>query len=360
MASIRAWSRAGAAWLGTVARPAWARASPAWLGAAIVGGAVFGGNGLMPRDLMRIAQGAPRVMVGLAIGWTVLLLPAVRAAAAGPGRALLRSLPGARALEAAAVIAMAMAVHVPWGAMAWAAGGARAVWTWPAIVAASLLVVAAAARVSRRPRAPRWRSAWRALAGVHVRALARRRGGSLAFALGLALLAGALASALVASARTDAGGEASLVAACAAAAAAVALAAIATTIVDDRAATAPWVGAAAVAPAARRIALVIVLAGAGAAVGAIAGAAAAVIGAWDAGAAAARIGAAVACGAGVGAAMTAAAERGGRVPHPGGLMAAIAALIMLSSVIALGMMGARGIVVVVGVGAAVAAGGRPR
>ena len=71
--SAWAWTRAGRVWLATLGRAGLGRAMPAWLGAAIVGGAVFGGNGLAPRDVAALAAGAPRVIAVVACGWLVLL-----------------------------------------------------------------------------------------------------------------------------------------------------------------------------------------------------------------------------------------------------------------------------------------------
>ena len=355
--TARAWARAARVWLGALGRAGFGRALPAWLGVAIVGGAVFGGNGLGPADVAAIAAGTPRLVATLALAWLVLLVPAVRATLDAPGLDLLRSLPGAPALEPAARALVVLAVHGPWAAVAIASTGGAGALTWLALAGASLAVALAARRWARVPRRPRWRAPVAAVIGVHARAIARRRGGSLGFAIGLALVAGALGAAMVRSAGVGAGASAALVAACGAVAVACGLAAIATVVVEDRRALAPWLAAAGAGPAAPRAA-VAVLAIAGTTLGAITGATVVALGAPSPAHAGAIVGLAAAVGLGLGLAMTAVTARVTTSPHPGQAIAASAAGLAIAAVVAIGALAVPGAAAIVGVGAGLAVGAR--
>ncbi|MBK9034569.1 MAG: hypothetical protein IPL61_25430 [Myxococcales bacterium] len=350
-----AWVHAARVWAGALGRAGFRRALPAWLGVAIVGGAVFGGNGLGPRDVAALAVGAPRLVLVVALAWLVLLTPAVRAAVAAPGLDLLRSLPGAPGLEAMTRVLVALGVHAPWAAIAIPAGGAVGALSWLAMATTSLAVTAAAQRWVRAPGRPRWRAPVPALIGVHLRAIVRRRGGSLGFAAGLALLAGALGAAMVHSAQVGAGASAALVGACGAVAIACGLAAIATVVVEDRRALTPWLAAAS-AGAAVPIAAVVVLASVGTSLGALTGATAIALGAPSAAHVGAIVAIAAAVGLGLGLAMTAVAGRAATTPNPGQAIAAGAAGLALASVIAIGVLALTGVAAIVGVGAGLAAG----
>lgn len=356
MPSAPAWIRAARVWLGAVGRAGFARAVPAWFGVAIVGGAVLGGNGLSPRDVGALAATAPRLIAVLAVAWLVLLAPAARAIVDGPERGLLRSLPGARGLEAATIATVMLAVHGPWGALATAATGARGALSWGLVAMVSTVGAMVMTRWRRVPRRPRWHGATGALVGVHARAIVRRRGGGLAFATGLALLAGALGAALVTSADVGAAGSAALGAACGAVAVACGLAAIASAVVEDRRTLAPWLAAAA-ATATAPVAAAVVLTSAGTTLGAAAGVATVVIGAphgW------AVVAATAATGLGVGLVMTAVAARAATARQPAAAIAGSAGAVAVGSVIAIGMFALVGVALVIGVGAALAVGAPTR
>lgn len=358
--SAWAWTRAGRVWLATLGRAGLGRAMPAWLGAAIVGGAVFGGNGLAPRDVAALAAGAPRVIAVVACGWLVLLTPAARAIVGAPGLELLRSLPGAPGLEAAARLATALAIHAPWAAVAIAARGATGALTWLALALASLAIALAMTRWVRAPRRPRWTGPVAALVGVHARAIVRRRGGSVLFAAGLAVLGGALGAAMVQSAAVAALPSATLVAAVAAVAVACGLVAVGTAVVEDELRLRAWVAAAATGRGAVAGARALVLVIAGALLGAVVTAAAIAIAAPPAAHAAAIAGLAIVTSGGVGLAMTAVARRAIAAPHPGQTLAGGAGGVALAAVLAIGTLSLYGVAAVVLFGGAVAVGGRAR
>jgi|GEM_PF-1982228 len=360
MASVGAWSRAATAWLGTVGRPALRRALRVWLGAGVLGAIFLGGTGVMPRDLARIGVASPGVMVGLALAWLVLLAPAMRGAIGGPGVALLRSLPGAGLLEALAVSAVALAIHAPWGALAVMGAGGRGAASWLGLAAASLIAAIAMARLPVRRRVPRWGSSLAALVGVHARAVTRRRGGSLGFGVGLAVLAGALGGALSRSGGLDGAGAATLVSACVVVAVAIGLAAIAAVVVDDRRALTAWIAAAAPAAWATRGALAIVLGGLGLGLGAVSGGAAIVVGGLGARAGLGVVGAGAAAGLGVGAALAALAEPAAGSAAPGLRIAVSAVAVAVVGVAVLGYFGGLGVIALALVGLGLAAGGGAR
>jgi hypothetical protein len=358
--SAWAWARAGRVWLATLGRAGLGRAMPAWLGAAIVGGAIFGGNGLAPRDVAALAAGAPRVIAVVACGWLVLLTPAARAIVGAPGCELLRTLPGAPPLEALARLACGLAIHAPWAAVAVAARGAIGALTWLGLALASLAIALAMARWTRTPRRPRWRGPVAALLGVHGRAIARRRGGSLLFALGLAVLGGALAAAMVESAAVAALPAAALVAAVAAVAVACGLVAVGTAVVEDDLRLRAWVAAAATPRGAIAGARAAVLVLAGALLGAVVAAATIAIATPPAAHVAAIATVALVIGGGIGLAMTAVARKAIAAPHPGQTLAGGAGGVALAAVIAIGVLSLLGVAAVVVVGGALAVGGRAR
>lgn len=358
--TVAAWTRLGRAWLGTLGRAALARAVPAWAGALIVGAAVFGGNGLRPVHLAAIAATSPAVIAVAAVGWLVLLAPAIAAMTAAPGARYLRTLPGAAVARPAAPLAIAFVVHAPWGGLAIATAPVGGGLTWLGLALASLALAAALARLTPAPRRPRWRGPRAALVGAHLRAIARRRGGSVAFAAGLALLGGALGAAMIDGEPAGAATLAILPAACAAAVTACALAAIASAVVDDRRALGPWLAAAASRPTSATTAAALVIAGAGLACAAAVAAVVVTLAAPSASAGATIVGACGAAGLGVGLAMTGVAERARGARRPGQAVAAGAGAVALLAVLAIGLWAARGLGVVVGLGAAAAVGGGRR
>lgn len=247
-------------WLRTVGKPVAARALPTWLGVAIVAGIVMGGNGMAPRDVVTIASSSARALVVLGVAWLLLSTAAVRVGLGAPGTAYLRSLPGGPGWNAFAVVAAAAAVHLPWAAV-WIAGGGlgRGAAAWLGMTAASLAIVAGAGRLARHPRTPRWPSPWRALAGVHVRSLGRRRVSALAVGAGMAALGGAFAALVIGHEATDARDAMIISGACASLALAASLiAATAAIAATDR--QVEWLAiAAAVSTATRRTARALVL-----------------------------------------------------------------------------------------------------
>ena len=181
-------------WLGAFVRavvvPAGRRAASAWLGCAIVAGMLFGGNGIQPRDLTRLAQNNLAIGAVLATTWTLIYLPAARVLVRADGALFLRSLPAPRLLPSLVVGAALIALQLPWLAL-WVIGaGVRGL----AIVVALTVVIAlvAAWRPRMPARAPAWRSASSALRSIHLRALVRRAGDALLRGAGLAILAGAV------------------------------------------------------------------------------------------------------------------------------------------------------------------------
>ncbi|MCE9577095.1 MAG: hypothetical protein K8W52_28365 [Deltaproteobacteria bacterium] len=199
-------------WLRLVGAAAARRAVPVWAGVAIAAGVVFGGTGMQAHDATRIARGEPAAGAAMAAMWLVLTAPigaAMRTAAPG----WLRALPGSRATPWIVIAAIALAVQWPW-ALLWIAGEGPIVGAIATTAAAIAMVVVGGIRWPMRTRAPRWRTAVGALAGVHVRAIVRRRGAALVRALAWAMLAGAMAGMIAVSNDLDDGGlAATLVAA---------------------------------------------------------------------------------------------------------------------------------------------------
>lgn len=176
-------------WTRAVIVPATKRAVSMWagvmLGAAIVGG----GNGIYPHDVTTIALDVPLAGIALAAIWVLLFVPVARTLIKQPKASYLRSLPGPRVAPIVAAAAAVVVLQAPWIALWIAGAGARG-----AIVAAgfTLPIVAIAAYPARpaRARNPRWSSLPRALASIYLRALVRRAGHALVRGVGLALVAG--------------------------------------------------------------------------------------------------------------------------------------------------------------------------
>jgi hypothetical protein len=252
-----------------------ARALPTWLGLTVVAGVVMGGNGMSARDVVAVAS-APRPMVVLGLAWLLLSVASVRAAFGGGGVAYLRSLPGGGAWNVVAVVAMALVAHLPWGLL-WSigAGPMKGAAAWGAMATLSLLVVGAGVRVAQRPRAvPAWRSPWRALVGVLVRGLTRKRASALIAGAGVAAIGGAFAALVIGHEARDAHDAAIIAGTCAALAVSGALIAATAAIAEADRQVAWLAGAAAVPVGTRRLASAAVLGTIGVMAGLVATAAA--------------------------------------------------------------------------------------
>jgi hypothetical protein len=244
----------------------------------IVAGVILGGNGLSPRDAVALASSSVRALAVLSVAWLLLTSAAVRVAFGAPGASYLRTLPGGPGFERLTVVLAAAAVHAPWAALWFGGGGVlHGVAAWIGMTAAALALVAVAGRLVRAPSAPRWNGAIRAIAGVHLRSLTRRRMSSLVAGAGLAALGGAFA-ALVIGHEAHQPGDAMVIAGAVASIALAAAMAAATTAVAVSDQQLGWMAAAsATSPAARRAGTTVVLAALGVAAGLVATAAAAAV-----------------------------------------------------------------------------------
>jgi hypothetical protein len=106
----------------------------------------------------------------------------------------LRALPIGRGVQWAVIAGVAVVVQAPW-AVLWilGAGVLRGVGATVLAAAAMLAVAELAGRVRWPHRAPRWRTGFGALVGAHRRLLLRGRGAALVRAAGVAWLGGAMA-----------------------------------------------------------------------------------------------------------------------------------------------------------------------
>jgi hypothetical protein len=179
---LRVWTRA-------VIAPAYRRAGALWTGSAIVGGFLFGANGMEPHDVTGLATHRPGIAAVLAITWLLLFLPTARMLLRPDGAAFLASLPSPPLSPRVLLVAALLALQLPW-LLLWLLGehafGLAVVLGWT-------LVIAVLAMWRPRPRAhrvPRWSSAITALAAVYTRALLRRSSDALIRGVGLAILAG--------------------------------------------------------------------------------------------------------------------------------------------------------------------------
>jgi hypothetical protein len=194
---MRVWARA-------VIAPATRRAQGAWFGAVLVGGIVFGPNGIPPHELTELAWRVPAVGVVLAATWLLLALPSARTLVRAEGARYLRSLPGPRTAPRVASAVALLFVQGPWLALWWVGDRLRGLGV-VGVMSVLLAVVAAWQPAPRRARTPRWRSAGPGLRGVYVRALRRRAGDALVRGAGLAVLAGLAAGLVVRNNALDAG-----------------------------------------------------------------------------------------------------------------------------------------------------------
>lgn len=183
-------------WTRAVVAPAARRSGGVWVGSAMVAGIVFGPSGMQPRDLTGLALHVPAVGLVLGAIWLLVFLPIARDLVRADGARFLRSLPGPRFSPILVGALALLALQGPWLAL-WLAGagarGAAVVVTHTAV----MVLLAAWRPPAARPRSPAWRSPLGALAGVHLRALARRAGDALLRGLGLAILAGGTAALFV-------------------------------------------------------------------------------------------------------------------------------------------------------------------
>jgi len=286
-------------WARVVGGAAMRRAIPVWAGVGIVAAIVFGGTGMRVGDLTRIARQEPGVGVALGAMWLVLVAPVGAAIADARATAWLRALPSARWARRGVNAVIAMIVQLPWIAL-WGGGDGVLAAVAMGGAAAAIMMMVARVRWPLPARAPRWRGAIRALAGVHVRALVRTRGAAIARAIAWALCAGAAAGLIARSNQLDDGGAVSALLIAVAIAAPMGLSGLAAPVADSDRAVA-WAAIAA-SDAARAAAQALVLAIAGAAMALVAAIAAVLL--WRSGAAGmilAQIAAAAALGAGLGA-----------------------------------------------------------
>jgi type II secretory pathway component PulM len=176
-------------WIRAVLAPADRRAAPVWVGTGIVGGTVFGGTGMQPRDLTQLAMVSPVVGLVLVATWTLLFLPVARVIVRRDAAVYLRSLPSPR-WPAFAIGALAMmALQLPW-LLLWLVG-AGAIGALVVALTTGLVVGLALVR-GRPPRvgALRWRGPLSALFGVYARAVRRRGSDALIRGIGFAVFAG--------------------------------------------------------------------------------------------------------------------------------------------------------------------------
>ncbi len=184
-----------AVWMRAVIVPSVRRALPVWIGAGIVGGVIFGGTGMAPRDLTQLALRTPGVALGLGLAWLLLFVPVARLLVRDDATRFLRSLPSPmwppRSIAATALVVL----QVPW-LMLWLVGEGG---LGGALVIAFTPIIAVLARVRTKPPrdVPVWRGPITALLGVYLRALRRRASDALLRAVGLALLAGGAAGLFV-------------------------------------------------------------------------------------------------------------------------------------------------------------------
>jgi hypothetical protein len=160
-----------------------------WIGAGIVGGVVFGPNGMSPHDFARLSLGAPFIGMAMVAIWLLLFVPVARVIVRADAARYLRSLPAPRWPIAAIAVAALLAMQWPW-ALLWIKGaGVIGV----AVVGLGTILAAGIAWWRFAPPktgALHWRGPVAALFGTYARALRRRAADALMRCTGLAVLAG--------------------------------------------------------------------------------------------------------------------------------------------------------------------------
>ncbi|HTJ44938.1 MAG TPA: hypothetical protein VL463_22680 [Kofleriaceae bacterium] len=260
-------------WARVVGAAAAERALPVWAGVGVVVAIVFGGTGMQPHDLTRLAIGERGVGAALAVMWIVLVVPVGAAMIDPPGAAWMRALPSSRIARGAITAAVAIAAQGPWMIL-WGSGEGPLAGAIAGISAAAIMMIAARVRLPMRRTAPTWRGPVRALAGVHARTIVRTRGAAIARAIAWSACGG-LGAGLVARENELDALVPILVAIAIAAPAGIA--GVAGTVAESDRAIA-WASLAA-SRGARAAAQAIVLASSGAALGVIAAIAAMILGA---------------------------------------------------------------------------------
>ena len=182
MTWLRVWARA-------VIVPAARRVAPVWAACGLIGGQLFGGAAMRPRDLTGLALARPALLATLTATWLLVFLPTARVLVRQDGARWLRSLPGPVVTPVLVAAAALVGLQAPWVALWLVGAGCRGA----VVVGAQTLIVAAIAAWRPRPRSPRiptWAGASTALFGVHARALSRRAADTLVRGAGLAVIAG--------------------------------------------------------------------------------------------------------------------------------------------------------------------------
>ncbi len=159
------------------------------MGAGIVGGVIFGPNGMRPRDFAHLALGSPAIGIGMVATWMLLFVPVARVIVRADAARYLRSLPSPRWPTIAIGVAALVGFQWPWIALWFFGAGAIGL----AVVGLVTILVAGVAWWRFAPPktgALRWRGPIAALFGVYARALRRRAADALMRCAGLALLAG--------------------------------------------------------------------------------------------------------------------------------------------------------------------------
>jgi hypothetical protein len=176
-------------WTRAIISPAGRRAAPVWMGAGIVGGVIFGPNGMGPRDFTRLALGSPGFGIATVAIWLLLFVPVARVIVRADAARYLRSLPSPRWPVVTIGVTALVVMQWPW-ALLWISGAGAI----GAVIVGLVTVLAAGIAWWRfappKTGALRWRGPVAALFGTYARALRRRAGDALMRCTGLAVLGG--------------------------------------------------------------------------------------------------------------------------------------------------------------------------
>jgi hypothetical protein len=159
------------------------------MGAGIVGGVIFGPNGMQPRDFAHLALGVPLFGLGMVATWMLLFVPVARVIVRADAARYLRSLPSPRWPTLAIGVAALVGFQWPWIVLWFFGAGALGL----AIVGLVTILIAGVAWWRFAPPktgALRWSGPVAALFGTYARALRRRAVDALMRCTGLAVLAG--------------------------------------------------------------------------------------------------------------------------------------------------------------------------